>query len=136
MVVVGTPPDRTRWTTPAPSLRVEVDGRARHEGPATSVVVATGQHLRGLDLVPRGHPGDGRAEVQVYALDRGARSELRRRLATGVHLPHPDVTQAAGRRTVIVALGKPARLEVDGVEVPAASRLVVEVVPEAYAVVV
>src|SRR6476660_7214488 len=38
MVVVGTPPDRTGWFTSAPELRVEVDGRVVHDGPATTVV--------------------------------------------------------------------------------------------------
>ena len=52
---------------------VGVDGRRpeRFEGRATTVVVANGQFLRGADVVPRGHPGDGRVEVQVYALAPG-----------------------------------------------------------------
>ena len=35
---------------------------------ATTVVVLVGQYLRGADVSPRGHPGDGAAEVQVYAM--------------------------------------------------------------------
>ena len=59
---------------PAPrDITVRVDGRAWFSGRATTVVVANGQFLRGADLVPRGHPGDGWAEVQVYALGRRAR---------------------------------------------------------------
>ena len=49
-------------------LLVTVDGRTVHDGPATSVVVANGQFSGTADLAPRGHPGDGRLEVQVYAL--------------------------------------------------------------------
>src|SRR5207249_8722030 len=98
MVVVGAPPDRTSWFTRALELRVSVDGRAVHDGRATGVVVANGQYLRGNDLVPRGHPGDGRAEVQVHAVARGQRAGVRARLPQGVHLPHPDITQAAGKR--------------------------------------
>ncbi len=74
MVVLGTPPV-------APSQRivrrfvatVRVDGHAVFAGRCTAVVIATGQFRRGLDLVPRGHPGDGRAEVQIYAV-RAART--------------------------------------------------------------
>ena len=136
MVVVGTPPDRTGWFTGAPDLRVEVDGRVAHDGPATTVVVASGQYLRGNDVVPRGHPGDGRAEVQVYAVARGQRSGVRSRLPQGVHLPHPDLTQTSGRRVVVVADRRPVALEVDGVPGPPATRITVEIVPEAFLIVV
>jgi len=136
MVVVGTAPDRAGWFTSAADLRVEVDGRAVHDGPATSVVVASGQYLRGHDVVPRGHPGDGRAEVQVYAVPRGQRAGVRSRLPQGVHVPHPDITQTAGRRVTVVAGKRPVALEVDGVPGPPATRITVEIVPEAFLIVV
>lgn len=136
MVVVGTSPDRARWFTCAPSLRVTVDGRAVHDARATAVVVASGQHLRGNDLVPRGHPGDGRAEVHVYAVRRGERRAVRDRLPQGVHLPHPDITQTSGRRVEVFADDRPVALELDGVATPAARRVVIEVVPEAFLIVI
>jgi diacylglycerol kinase family enzyme len=136
MVVVGTAPDRAGRFTAAPDLRVEVDGRLVHDAPATGVVVASGQYLRGLDVVPRGHPGDGRGEVQVYAVARGQRAGVRRRLPQGVHLPHPDITQTSGRRIAVLASRRPVPLEVDGVTAPAAVRVEVEVVPEAFLIVV
>jgi hypothetical protein len=135
MVVVGTPPDQLRWWSPRPDLRVAVDGRVVHDGPALGVVVATGQYLRGHDVVPRGHPGDGRLEVQVYAVDRGDRRGVRSRLAQGVHLPHPGITQALGRRIEVVS-GRERRVEVDGEALPGARRVAVEVVPGAYLIVV
>jgi len=136
MVVVGTPPDRTNWFTRTHELRVSVDGRVAHEGRATGVVVATGQYLRGNDVIPRGHPGDGRAEIQVHAVARGQRAGVRDRLPQGVHVPHPDITQTAGRRVEVVAEARPAPLEVDGVSAPAATRVTIEVVPEAYLIVI
>jgi len=136
MVVVGTAPDRASWWTRAHDLRVEVDGRVVHDAPATGVVVASGQHLRGQDLVPRGHPGDGRAEVQVYAVARGERRAVRSRLPQGVHLPHPDITQSSGRRIQVGSHGGALALELDGVAAPAAVRVTVEVVPEAFVIVV
>ncbi|HZI37707.1 MAG TPA: hypothetical protein VFF24_05330, partial [Acidimicrobiia bacterium] len=72
-IVVGVPPDRLRsWHRPA-GLSVEIDGAAVDAAGATSLVVMNGQYLRGLDLSPRGLPGDGVAEAQLYALPPGAR---------------------------------------------------------------
>ena len=91
-------------------------GASSTTGRATAVVVASGQYLRGADVVPRGHPGDGRVEVQVYAVARGERAGVRGRLPQGVHLPHPDITQTT-RPPGRGAGGPGARspLEVDGV---------------------
>lgn len=135
MVVVGVAPDRASWFTAAPGLRVRVGERVVHDAPATAVVVASGQYLRGADLVPRGHPGDGRAEIQVYAVKRGERAGVRSRLPQGVHLPHPDITQTSGRQVEIRADTGPLAVEVDGVSAPAAQLVTVEVVPAAFVLV-
>ncbi len=136
MVVVGVAPDRAGRFTRAPAVRVRVDERVAHDGRATSVVVASGQHLRGADVVPRGHPGDGRIEVQVYAVVRGDRAGVRARLPQGVHLPHPDITQTTGRHVEVRADRGPVALEVDGVAVPPAALVTIDVVPGAFVLVV
>ena len=130
-VVVGVPPDRLRWTTPAHDLEVTVDGEPWFTGPATTLVIANGQFLRGVDLVPRGHPGDGRLEVQIYTLRRGERRAMRRRLATGCHVPHTRIRTRAAR-TVAVQTPRPVALEVDGEGQPAVRELRAEVVPGAF----
>ena len=130
-VVLGPPPDRLRGTARAADITVRVDGRAWFNGRATTVVVANGQFLRGADLVPRGHPGDGWAEVQVYALGRRARRGMRRRLPTGTHLPHPDVRAGRARRVEIDTGGRPLPVEVDGRRRGRTARLVVTLVPAA-----
>jgi hypothetical protein len=135
MVVVGAAPDRTGRFTRAPEVRVRVDERVAHDGRATGVVVASGQHLRGADVVPRGHPGDGLIEVQVYAVGRGERAGVRARLPQGVHLPHPDITQTRGRHVEVRADRGPVPLEVDGVAVPPAALVTVDVVPGAFVLV-
>ncbi len=113
MVVVGSAPDhQRRWTRSFPAT-VTVDGRAVHDGPATAVVVANGEYLRGADVVPKGHPGDGRIEVQVYALARGERSGMRARLVAGEHVPHPRITTTSGR-SVRISTSRPVAWEVDG----------------------
>jgi hypothetical protein len=131
MAVVGAPPDRLRWWTPRRHLTVTVDGEVWFANRATTVVVAVGQFLRGRDVVPRGHPGDGRAEIQAYALAPGERAAMRARLRTGAHVPHPRVLQRAGRRVEIVA-ARPAPVEVDRSGAAARSSVAFEVVPAAY----
>ena len=81
------------------------------------MVVATGQFLRGLDVVPRGHPGDGKAEIQVYELERRERRPMRARLASGAHVPHPRIRQRSAR-TIELRFRPPGPLEVDGVGAP------------------
>jgi diacylglycerol kinase family enzyme len=114
MLVLGPAPDRLRRTHRRRRCRVEVDGRVLWDGPASTVLVATGEYLRHLDVVPKGHPGDGRLEVQVYALAPGQRVRMRRRLATGTHVPHPEIVMGAGTRAC-VQWDRPVSVEVDGV---------------------
>jgi len=130
-VVLGTPPDQARvWARTFP-VAVTVDGRDTFDGCAWCVLVASGQYLRGLDVVPRGHPGDGQAEVQVYALAAGERGGLRRRLPQGTHVPHPRIRQTKGHRVEITVGGRARRLEIDGHRHPPRRHLRVEVIPGA-----
>ena len=130
-IVVGVPPDRLKsWHRPA-GLSVEIDGAAVEAAGATSLVVMNGQYLRGLDLSPRGHPGDGVAEAQLYALPPGDRRAMRSRLSTGAHVPHPGITIRRARRVVVRASG-PAALEVDGRATGTITALEITLCPAAY----
>jgi len=131
MIVIGTPPDALRPLTRRFGANVRVDGRSVFHGPCTTIVVANGQFRRGLDLVPRGHPGDGRAEAQIYAVPARQRRTLRARLATGTHVPHPGITQRSGAR-VTVSTDRRVPLEIDGHLAPATDLVDVRVVPNAY----
>jgi diacylglycerol kinase (ATP) len=134
MVVVGVAPDRqSRWSRPL-GVHVEVDGRTLHDGAATAVVIANGEYLRATDVVPRGHPGDGRAEVHVYALTASERAQLRGRLRRGEHLPNPRIVVRTGRTVRITSSGIGGLpVEVDGVAGPIRHGTVaVEVVPGAF----
>lgn len=135
VVVAGPPPDRLRWTARSSSISITLDGRTWFRARATTVVVASGQFLRGADLVPRGHPGDGWAEVQVYALARRERRTMRRRLPSGAHVPHPRITTGRARRVEIES-PRALALEVDGRAQPRTRRLAVTVVPEAIRILV
>jgi hypothetical protein len=131
MVVVGRPPDALGPWVRCFGANVAIDGRSVFHGPCTTIVVATGQFRNGLDVVPRGHPGDGRAEVQIYAVARRQRRELRNRLSTGTHVPHPGITQRSGSR-VRVSIDRRVPVEIDGRLAPEADRVDISVVPGAY----
>jgi hypothetical protein len=130
-VVVGIAPDRLRaWHRPA-GLSVEIDGAPVGAEKATSLVVMNGQYLRHLDVSPRGHPGDGVAEAQLYALPPSARRPMRTRLATGAHLPHPAITIRKARQ-VTVRAAHPVPLEIDGVPSGRCTTLSITLRPAAY----
>jgi hypothetical protein len=101
MLTLGVPPDRLHRWSRSVAVTATLDDRPFFTGSATSIVVANGQYLRGADVVPRGHPGDGRLEVQVYARAAGERASMRRRLTGGTHVPHPRITTGSGRRVEI-----------------------------------
>lgn len=132
MVVLGTAPDRLGRFARRHPLTLVVDGETAFAGRATTVVVATGQFLRGADVVPRGHPGDGRLEVQVYRLRPDERRPMRGRLAGGEHVPHPRILQRSGREVEVTVGGGAVAVEVDGVPRPPVPALTVRVVPGAY----
>jgi hypothetical protein len=100
-VVLGPAPTGLRWWHRAPVTTVTVDGRELYAGPAPTVVVMNGQFLGTADVSPRGHPGDGRLEVQVYALRPGERGPMRARLASGTHVPHPRILTTSGREVTV-----------------------------------
>jgi hypothetical protein len=130
-VVLGVPPARVRATTPSANVAVSVNGREIATGRATTVVIANGQFFDGLDVVPRGHPGDGRLEVQVYALRRGERRAMRARLPQGVHLPHPRITTTTGRQVEVHVRDGRMPLTVDGVAHEPVADLAVALMPAA-----
>jgi hypothetical protein len=129
MVVLGVAPDR-RSLRARRRCRVEIDGRLMWDDRATTVVVANGEYLRGFDVVPRGHPGDGRLEVHVHALGVRQRRRMRARLRTGAHLPHPGIRIAQGT-LVHVRWDRPVDLEVDGTKRGRRQDVVVRLDPQA-----
>lgn len=132
MCVFGTPPDRLRRSSAWFDLEIELDGRPWFNGRATTVVVAVGQFLRGLDVVPRGHPGDGKAEVQVYEPAKRERRQMRARLATGTHLPHPRIRQRTAH-TIGLRADPAMPSEVDGSARPGVTAVTtIHVIPGAY----
>jgi hypothetical protein len=131
-VIIGTAPDRVDWRTHAESLRVVVDGRPVFDGKATTVLIANGEFVNGADAVPRGHPGDGRIEIQIYSMRRDRRRVMRLRLRQGTHVPHPDITQAVGRHVEVHVSPRSLPLVCDGETRGEVSNVTVSVRPDAF----
>ncbi len=102
-VVSGVSPGRLRLRSPLVDVAVVADGRPVGGARATTVAVMGGQFLGDADLAPRGHPGDGRAEVVVMAVEPKDRKAMRERLPRGDHVPHPGIT-------IVSARGRPPRV--------------------------
>ncbi len=124
-VCCGIAPDRTRAWHRRQAVEIAVGSR-RARARVTGVVALNAQHHHDNRLVTSGHPGDGRFEVLWIGLAPGARAELRRRIPSGAHLPHPDIGQATGRSAVIEwPVAVPVAL--DGVAAGSARRVEIEV---------
>jgi hypothetical protein len=57
-----------------------------------TVAAMNAQWLGPWDLGPRAHPGDGLLDVTDANLSLAVRLQARRRLPTGTHVPHPEIT--------------------------------------------
>lgn len=125
-VVLGVAPhELRRWHRPRP-VQIEVDGRRLDVERATTVVLVNGGWLEGFDVAPRAHPGDGRLDLQIYAVSGRERRELRRRLATASHLPHPGIVERRVR-AVTVEFEAPRPCAIDGRAAEPRTRLEVEI---------
>ncbi|CAN5763836.1 hypothetical protein BH24ACT3_BH24ACT3_17910 [soil metagenome] len=51
------------------------------------------QWLGGWNVAPRGHPDDGRIDTFDVSLSPADRLKARRRLPSGIHLPHPGIRE-------------------------------------------
>jgi len=95
------------------------------------------QFVGRYDVAPRGHPNDGTVELFDVAPSFGVleRVKARRRLPTGTHVPHPDITVRrvrAQQETFEPALS----VWLDGVPLGAVHQLSLRVEPDALMVVV
>lgn len=132
---------------PVDGMRVEVDDevhwafshvvarRSWWRGPLAAVMNV--QYLGDWDVAPRAHPNDGKLDtVRVEErMTLRARWQASRRLPSGTHVPHPDLTM---RRTPAVELLFEDGVDVylDGDEVGRHRHLVVTAVPDLLTIVV
>jgi len=90
-----------------------------------------------FDVAPRGHPNDGVVEIIDVApsFRLTDRLKARRRLRTGTHVPHPDITVRRVRAQQ-ETFDPPLRVWLDGVDLGEVHNLSLRVEPDALMVVV
>jgi diacylglycerol kinase family enzyme len=94
------------------------------------VVAANAAFIGDWNIAPRAHPGDGRLDLLDGDPPLGDRWKARRRLASGTHLPHPDI--AVRRVTAAqIDLDRPTPIALDGSRVGTARSLSIRVEPDA-----
>ena len=137
MVVVGVAPDRLRPVDPgAATSGSGSTSRVAHDGRATDVVVASGQYLRGADVVPAGPPGrrPGRGPGVRGAAGRAGRGPGPAAPGRPPPAPrhHPDHAAATSR---CGPTGARSRSRSTAWRCPRAALVTVDVVPGAFVLV-
>jgi len=87
------------------------------------------------DLVPRGHPNDGKIDIVTASADLSVRqrSMTRRRLKIGTHMPHPHISMTS-RASATIQLAEATPLWLDGERWERAQRIDLTVVPDAITI--
>lgn len=99
------------------------------------VAAMNAQFLGAWDVVPRGHPNDGRLDVLDADLPFDERLQVRSRLKTGTHLPHPRIEERHVS-ALQIDLARPTPVLLDGDDVGLATTLSIRVEPDALICVV
>jgi hypothetical protein len=95
-----------------------------------AVVAMNAQYLGPWDVAPRGHPNDGRLDVLDGDLPLGTRWQVRSRLVTGTHVPHPGIEERHVQ-ALQVDLDRATPIRLDGDLVGEARSLSLRVEPDA-----
>lgn len=91
------------------------------------------QWLGRWNVATAGHPNDGRLDIFDVSprMTMPDRRKARRRLPTGLHVPHPDITVKRSPRPVTVTFDRPLRVWLDGERIGRATTVTVQVEPDA-----
>jgi hypothetical protein len=111
---------------------------ARHSWWRGRIVAAmNAEYLGRWDVAPRAHPGDGLLDVLDVSpsMPLADRIKARRRLPTGGHVPHPDVSMRR-YQALQIDFDRPTPVWLDGVAIGEARALSVRVEPDALVCVV
>ena len=99
------------------------------------VAVMNAQWIGAWDVAPKGHANDGMLDVLDGDPGFDDRLKVRKRLATGTHVPHPAI--AVSRVAALqVAFDRPTPIWLDGERVGTARSLSVRTEPDALTCVV
>jgi hypothetical protein len=77
------------------------------------VIAANGAFLGSWNIAPRAHPGDGKLDIVDADPSLRDRLAARRRLASGTHVPHPDIT-IRRREAMQIEFDQPTPIRLDG----------------------
>lgn len=99
------------------------------------VVAMNAQYIGDWDVAPKSHPNDGRVDVLDGSPTFSDRLKARTRLATGIHVPHPDINERRVK-ALDVEFSRRVGVWLDGVQVGRTRTLAIRVVPDAFTVVV
>jgi hypothetical protein len=140
------PPSRQQMRRlPIDALLVELDGQpvlavahviARRSwwfGPVLAVLNC--DHVGAWNVAPRAHPNDGRFDtVEVDpAMSLRSRLQARRRLATGTHVPHPQISVGVAERRAWT-FPRATPVTIDGVGCGRCTHLSVTISPDHFAI--
>lgn len=101
------------------------------------VIISNAGWVNGLNVAPRAHPNDGFVEMMTISsgMNRRQRVLARRRMRTGTHLPHPDISMNRINSAVINRNPR-ERLLIDGQEIPEWTSFSMQVHPDYWRVLV
>lgn len=99
-----------------------------------TVVVMNASFVGALNLGPKAHPNDGRADATDGRLGRRDRWSARHRMAAGTHLPHPALS-VTRRAELSFDFAEPTPIILDGEPNGETRHLSVRVIPDAFEVV-
>ncbi len=99
------------------------------------VAAMNAQYLGKWDVAPRGHPNDGRLDVLDADLPVDERLQVRRRLRSGTHVPHPRIDEKHVT-AIQVDLARPTPVYLDGLQLDPAKTLSIRIEPDALTCVV
>lgn len=127
---------------PVDLLRVHIDGQQRWAAAhvrcggwwfGEAAYVMNAQYYGPLDLAPRSHPNDGRADLLHIASVMTVRQrwQARRRAHTGTHTPHPHLTTAS-RSSFRLEFDRSHWVYLDGVRWQRTRTVEIEVESDAY----
>ncbi|CAN5625283.1 hypothetical protein BH24ACT5_BH24ACT5_03920 [soil metagenome] len=148
---VGSPEGPVSRELPIDVLRITADGvdvtavahivawRTGRLGPWRGPVVGAFNvdHVGPFDVAPEAHPNDGRFDVVEVAsgMSWRARWQARRRLPSGTHVPHPDISTRRVRHAEF-SFEQPMAVRIDGVAVGPLTSCSVTIDPDAAVVLV
>lgn len=139
-------PASPKHLVPIDAIEVELDDGSTHRGIAHAVfgslrwrrgavAIMNAAFIGSRNIAPRAHPGDGKLDVVRLDLDLGDRTKAWKRMVTGTHVPHPDIT-IRQRRDGYIELDRTCRVHVDGRPVGTTATVRYRAIPGAIVVAV